>query len=149
MKSPVLFNERDFHVWMAEIRMDYATRITPTTYPVIVVVLGDAREFVYPDDFVWLKVGIGATEIVGSDRYPYTVVEVLSDKKIVVQADDYKRTDKNGMSESQTYEYTPNPNSLRVVVTLRKNGRWVREGESGKGRGFAIGHRDAHQDPHF
>lgn len=50
------------------------------------------------------EVGMGATEVVGSDRYPYTIVKVVNPKKIVVQRDDYRRTDNNGQSELQTYE---------------------------------------------
>jgi hypothetical protein len=96
-----------------------------------------------------IKVGDGATKYVGSDRYPYTVVEVLSPKKVVVQGDDFKRTDNNGMSESQTYEYTRNPFSDKITLTLRKNGRWVQQGEPLNGTGYRLGDRDCHMDPHF
>lgn len=94
-------------------------------------------------------VGIGATNCVGSDRYPYTVIEVQSPKRIVVQADNYKRTDKNGLSESQTYEYSPNPDGSTRVLTMRKNGRWCEVGDSMDYGGWAIGYRSAYQDPSF
>lgn len=72
------------------------------------------------------KVGIGCTECMFSDRHAYTIIDVsLNGKKIVVQEDIATRIDKNGMSESQTYDYTPNPNGKTVIVTLRKNGRWI------------------------
>jgi hypothetical protein len=96
-----------------------------------------------------IKVGQGATCHIGSDRYPYTVVEILSSKRIVVQADDYKRTDKNGFSESQTYVYKSNPSAIRVVLTLRKNGRWIRVGESMKAASYSLGGRSAYLDPSF
>lgn len=95
------------------------------------------------------EVGMGCTQGVGSDRYPYTICEVVNEKKIYVQADDYKRTDKNGQSESQTYEYTPNPEAQKILVTLRKNGRWVRKGETLNGSAFYIGQRRAYQDPSY
>lgn len=147
MKSPILFNDRDLNIWTAT----FQTHVpSAQSYPCILVMLGSDFEYIYPDDFVWLKVGIGATKFSGSDRYPYTVVEVVSDKKVILQADIAKRTDKNGLSEIQTYEYTPDPDAEKIVVTLRKNGRWVRDGESMKGgTGFHIGHREAYSDPSF
>lgn len=95
------------------------------------------------------EVGMGVTKYVGSDRYPYTVVEVITPKKIVVQADNYVRTDKNGQSESQEYTYTPNTDAERITITKRKNGRWVRQKESSNSIGYGIGHRRAYQDPSY
>lgn len=101
------------------------------------------------------KVGDGATQILWTDRNPYTIVEVIPVKSgpnkgkihtVVVQADDYKRIDKNGpFTESQDYEYTPNPNAPREIVTKRKNGQWKDSG----GTKFALGWRDRYYDPHF
>ena len=96
-----------------------------------------------------IKVGQGVTYSIGSDRYPYTVVEVAGPKRIVVQADNYRRIDKNGISESQTYEYSPNPDACRVVLTKRSDGAWRREGESKGGARFSFGGRQAYQDPSF
>lgn len=71
------------------------------------------------------EVGMGATYIGWSDREPFTVVEVSkTGHRIVVQADDARRTDSNGMSECQSYEFTPNPNGHRVVATRRKDGSY-------------------------
>lgn len=96
-----------------------------------------------------LKVGDGATYSIGSDRYPLTIVEIVSDRKVILQRDNYRRTDKNGLSESQTYEYTPNPEARRVVVTKRKNGGWYEQGQSiGSGR-YSLGVRRAYQDPSY
>jgi len=67
----------------------------------------------FPLDYE-VKVGLGGTEHRWSDRRPYTVCVVHKNWKnkgyeiIGVQEDDAKRTDSNGMSESQTYEYSPN-----------------------------------------
>jgi len=68
------------------------------------------------------KVGMGATEYMWTDRHPYSVIQV--DKKwkgknfdiVVIQRDDAKRVDNNGMSESQTYEYTPNKDGKKIYL---------------------------------
>lgn len=60
------------------------------------------------------KVGDGATLYMHSDRHAYTVRMVRvspSGKTIEIRAsrDKAKRVDNNGMSESQTYEFTTEP----------------------------------------
>lgn len=93
---------------------------------------------------------MGATRLSYTDRRPYTIVRVISPKKIEVQPDNFKRVDKNGMSEMQSYEFTPDPTAPTTIVTHRKNGRWVIEGESqGQGTAFLIGERDAYHDFSF
>lgn len=95
------------------------------------------------------EVGMGATYGVGSDCYPYTIVEILSPRRIVVQADSYTALPGNDpFSENQSYEYFRNPQGHLVTLSLRKNGRWVPVGQSNYG-GFAIGHRRFYQDPCF
>jgi len=97
-----------------------------------------------------MQVGDGATYGCGSDRYPYTVVEVRRDgRELLLQADNYKRTDSNGLSESQDYTFTPNPDGCTVVVTLRKNGAYIQKGDSIKGMRYHIGSRAAYSDPCF
>ena len=95
-------------------------------------------------------VGMGVTRTMYSDRQAWTVVQVINDRKIVVQEDNAKRIDKNGMSELQEYEYTPNPNGRRETLTFRKNGRWISKGQSLKGGdGWALGFRRAYHDYSF
>jgi hypothetical protein len=97
-----------------------------------------------------VQIGDGATFTIGSDRYPYTVVGILTAKRLQVRRDHAVRTDKNGFSEIQTWEYSPDENAPSEVITLRKNGRWYRLGEPGKGSGFfTIGKRSMYQDPSF
>ncbi len=91
-------------------------------------------------------VGMGATECMYSDRHACTIVEVRSPTTIVVQRDKAKRIDNNGMSESQTYEFTPNPEAPKVVVTKRRNGRWVAKGNKQSSPGFMLGERDEYYD---
>ena len=52
-----------------------------------------------------LVVGMGATEMCYSDRHAYEVVEVIDDKHVIVRRCKAIRTDDNGMSDCQTYEY--------------------------------------------
>jgi len=97
-----------------------------------------------------VQVGDGATYHIGSDRYPFTVVGILTAKRLQVCMDHAVRTDKNGFSEIQTWEYSPDENATSEVITLRKNGLWYRLGQLGKGSGFfTIGKRVMYQDPSF
>lgn len=96
------------------------------------------------------EIGMGVTYSIGSDRYPYTVVEIVNHRTIKVQEDIFKRTDENGFSESQTYEYSRNKNAPLKILTLRKNGRWVQKGNSLEDPGrYWVGQRNAYQDPSF
>lgn len=96
------------------------------------------------------EVGMGVTECCWSDRHAYTIVEVVTDKLIVVQRDKVKRTDQNGMSESQQYSYEADPEGAKVEVTLRKNGKWITKGEGLKnGTGWLIGSRREYHDYSF
>jgi hypothetical protein len=91
------------------------------------------------------QVGMGATELMHSDREPYTIVEIKSPRRIIVQADDSKRIDSNGMSESQQYEYTPNPNGSKVELIKTKYG-WKQFKGSTR---FMIGERNKYYDYSF
>lgn len=94
-------------------------------------------------------VGMGATILMWSDRYPATIVAV-KDKQITLQEDTATRTDKNGMSESQQYEFKPNPDGRIFNATLRKNGTYVLEGGSMRsGTIIRIGRRDRYYDFSF
>lgn len=96
------------------------------------------------------EVGMGATEIMYTDRNPYTIIEVNEKKTvIVVQQDNAKRSDSNGMSETQSYEYSPNLEARKRVLTLRKTGQWIEKGESLKGSKYLIGHREKYHDFSF
>ena len=68
-------------------------------------------------------VGMGATYNSWSDRSPLTVIEIIKEKNyeiIVCQEDFAKRTDSNGMSESQNYEYSPNPDGCLYYVRSKE-----------------------------
>ena len=96
------------------------------------------------------EVGMGATILCWTDRQAATVVERPTPKTIVVQYDHAKRVDGNGMSDAQTYEYTPNTDGHKVTFTQRKNGAWVRKGEPLKGgQRVALGYRNHYHDFSF
>ena len=75
-----------------------------------------------------IQVGDGVTINMWSDRHAGTVVFVSkSGREVHVQQDNAKRTDKNGMSESQSYEYERNPNGRVTKYTLRTSKDWKGE----------------------
>ena len=95
------------------------------------------------------EIGMGATQLCWSDRHACTITEVSkSGKRIGVVRDNAERTDKNGMSDSQDYSFTPGTGSP-MYYTLRKNGAWVREGDSMNGSRLAIGKRSEYHDYSF
>lgn len=90
------------------------------------------------------KVGDGATILHWTDRTAGTVIKVSrSGKTFIVQEDTATRVDDRGMSECQTYEYTPNPNGRTWVCRLTKRGY-----KSG-GCGVRLGARDRYHDYSF
>lgn len=93
-------------------------------------------------------VGMGATILMWSDRRAGTII-ACSDSEFTVQADNVRRADKNGISENQEYEYSPNPNGIRYVFKKVSKGcakgQW-RENGSEAGQGVLIGHRDHYHD---
>lgn len=103
-------------------------------------------------------VGMGATVLSWTDRHAATIIEVRDYGVIVVQRDDAKRVDRNGMSESQTYDYAPNPNGPTYIFKRDRGGAW-RECEVNErtgrvnmlksGYGLKIGVRDTYHDFSF
>ena len=111
-----------------------------------------------PEPFV----GMGATVLHWTDRSACTIVKIEVIRKvtyITTQDDDAKRKDTNGMSESQDYEYTPDPmGRLRVFKKHPKSGFWkfcVLNPDTGRyvqqthGSGLKIGVRDEYYDYSF
>lgn len=91
-------------------------------------------------------VGQGATLSIGSDCYPYTVIAIKGTTIAFMQADKSTRTDRNGQSEDQSYEYTPNPKGEVVECRKGKYG-WKRKGSSSYS--ITFGKRTMYQDPSF
>lgn len=94
-----------------------------------------------------LYIGMGATICYWSDRSPATVIQILQDgKRVIIQEDKFTRTDNNGISELQEYDYERDPNGATYVVTLRKDGRYK---ISKSNTIVALGARRKYYDPSF
>lgn len=89
------------------------------------------------------EVGMGATRCSYTDRYPYTIARVVSERCLEVVADIATRTDDNGMSESQSYAYKPS-SMPPIRIRLGKTG-WA----SSSGDRFVIGSRRRYHDYSF
>ena len=74
------------------------------------------------------EVGMGATILMYSDRHAATITKVETHKNTIlieVQEDHSKRTDNNGMSECQSYSYTPNPKGSKSLFRFNtKTQKW-------------------------
>jgi hypothetical protein len=91
-----------------------------------------------------------------TDRHACTIMAVNEDKtRIETTADKAIRTDLDAdgsapMTDCQSYRYEPQPDIRREAWTLRKDGGWVKEGESLRnGQRICLGFRDAHHDYSF
>lgn len=107
-------------------------------------------------------IGMGVTTTSYTDRDAGTIISVEKQGKrtlICVQRDNAERTDSNGMSECQTYAYSPNPNGARYHFAAElPDGRWfeMRKNETtGRwnkvdgGYGLRLGDRDKYHDFSF
>lgn len=95
------------------------------------------------------EVGMGATILMWSDRAPATVVAV-NGNKLTVQYDNWERVDGNGMSDAQSYTYSPNLDAAPIEFSKRKNGKWVMVGHPLKGGvTLALGYRSRYYDYSF
>jgi hypothetical protein len=95
-----------------------------------------------------IAIGTGATCHVGSDRYPYTVISMLTVRNklaIVVRPDVYTRTDKNLIGGQQEYVYAPGE-AFCDTLLFQYGEVWR---ENPKGTPFVVGEREAYLDPHF
>jgi hypothetical protein len=91
------------------------------------------------------EVGMGATEVLYSDRHPYTVTRILSAKRITVKPDEATRIDKNGCSEDQQYAYVTRQDYPEITLFLNKRGRWKRLGDA-DGATYLLGRREEYYD---
>lgn len=83
-------------------------------------------------------VGMHATEQFYTDQVPYEVIAVPNAKTVIVRALTAKRTDKNGMSDAQAYEYESNPDGETKTFTQRKCGKWIVRGVDVKQAGTRL-----------
>ena len=85
--------------------------------------LNEKNDIVIIDDE--LNIGDGVTINYYSDEKPATIIEIdTKGKWIKVQEDNAKRIDNNGMSDSQDYEYSRNPNGrIHTFYKTRRKDR--------------------------
>ena len=107
------------------------------------------------------SLGMAATLLAWTDRYSGTVTGITLNggqlQRIEVTRDKTRRTDKNGLSECQEYEYTTDPQGESCFFRIGKNGRWEEirlNQETGRwiktnGYGLLLGTRDHYIDPTF
>lgn len=105
------------------------------------------------------EVGMGATVLCWTDRLPATIVWVGALRGrpfLTVQQDTATRTDKNGMSESQSYDYAPNPDGRCWRFSQTKDGAWREVTLNNRanyvfadGAGLRIGEREKYRDFSF
>ena len=100
------------------------------------------------------EVGMGVTAIYYTDRRPYTIIEIVSDREIKIQADRVIRTDSNGMSDCQSYRFESNPEGeirgLKLKTSSKRpNGIWVEKGSSINSTRYLIGTRKNYFDFSF
>ena len=103
------------------------------------------------------EVGMGATILMWTDREPATIVKVDRFKSgprkgevkaVWITRDIATRIDSNGMSESQTYTFTTDPDAGAVQYTKRSDGRFKMAG-SDSGVSLRVGSRDKYRDYSF
>lgn len=93
-------------------------------------------------------VGMGATQLMYSDRHAFTVIAVAANgKSCTVQADTATRTDSNGMSDAQAYSFAPNPEGATYELRLNKKGKWAVKGSPDSI--FGMGYRSEYHDYSF
>lgn len=108
-------------------------------------------------------VGLCGTQFVGSDRYAMVITEVISPKCVRVahmRDDDYNSNpsyDENGnqmiYDMSNYVRVNDNRTAIEpkgVIFKLRKNGRWIQEGNSLHSTGaIHFGEAEEYRDPSF
>lgn len=107
----------------------------------------------YGDDRIPLpeRADDAATYSIGSDRYPYTIVEQRG-RVLLVRKDDYigKPGRNNAYTEDQGYLYFANEYAPIERFSFRKNGHYYRVGSAiGAGGVLHVGTRRAYRDPSF
>lgn len=104
-------------------------------------------------------VGMGATILCWTDRHPATIIEIWEEDNtyvVAVQEDHASRTDKNGLSEVQEYDYSPNCTGSVSYYRL-VDGRWqgvrmnskTKRWNKAEGSGLRIGEREKYHDFSF
>ena len=80
-----------------------------------------------------------------TDRHAATAIKVSpTGAKVTVREDTATRTDGNGMSDQQQYEYTPNPDGALHIFHRDAEGKY-----RGRGKVLVLGTRRTYHDFSF
>lgn len=101
------------------------------------------------DEQVKPEVGMGCTRIMWTDKVPYTIVKVESDKRIVVQRDSVEAEPGEQQMGHQKWVIKPNPYGEVLILTKRRNGMWIERNKAMSNYGFVVGHRRYYYDWSF
>jgi hypothetical protein len=98
--------------------------------------------------------GMPCTIHSGSDRYPAVVRHVHSATRISVSRVAFRADVEGGHNHVGPQKYTIDLTDYdreepARIYTLRKNGRWVAQGDSHRAQGLTVGTASAYIDPHF
>ena len=94
--------------------------------------------------FVIPRIGSGATEILWTDRHPYTIIDVRLTPipMCTIQAD------KVIVNKDGTFKMKRDPDGIKVKLSRRADGTW-REVKRTRGCIYYIGERHYYLDPEF
>jgi len=108
------------------------------------------------------EIGMGATIVYWSDRQACTIVDVSKNGRTVTVTEDTATLTNSDelkchaggfaahVSGTQKYSYKSNPDGPTKQYSLRKNGRWIRVGQSMRsGTNLSVGHRSQYYDYNF
>lgn len=98
-----------------------------------------------------IYVGMPATNYVGSDRYPYEVIEISDGGNLItVREMDAISADGYDYYCNQVYTYRSCPQGRTIVLSKRKDGKYRPVGMSLRNTSsFYFGVASYYQDPHF
>lgn len=95
------------------------------------------------------EIGMGATEMLWSDRNAYEVIEIKDDRHITVRRLKCKLVSEY-FTDCQEYEYEHDPNGITANLFLTKKGQWrERYHNRSLGNVFALGFAEEYRDPSF
>lgn len=95
------------------------------------------------------EVGMGVTHKIGSDAYSYTIVKVITPKKVLIARDIVIPYGPQAFTEQQENDHVKGTSGC-TVITKRKNGHWYAQGDSMvHWQAYFLGFRRTYEDPHF
>jgi hypothetical protein len=96
-------------------------------------------------------VGMGVTELCWTDRHAYEIVKVIDDRHIIIRRLNAVRTDNNGMSDCQDYDYYSDLTGMTLKLFRDRKGVWrerIGTHELGSTR-YAVGYAEEYYDYSF